>query len=379
MYCYDDWSQYQDRDIELNNSPPVDYLLKVLEFEVENIDFCDLGTNASIIQSISSVTNTETTMSRSDLPNSHFQDKLVADMIHVNVQTHTNVAKDKKIIKFPVQTNPLIKKVDDSFADFVGMSHVKEEVYRQASFIKIQQMRKAQNIPMAGSPSRHMVFTGNPGTGKTTVARIVADVYCSLGILENNTVVETDRSGLIAEYMGQTAIKTRDVIESALGGVLFIDEAYSLTEQEQKDYGNEAIDVLVKMMEDHRDELVVIVAGYGAEMHRFVSSNPGLQSRFNRYLDFPNYSEEELWEILLKLCKTNSYIIQDTSVVKLALIQEFRVQVHQQGKQFGNARYVRNIFEKAIENQSYRLILSNMSDRIDLQVLKACDFLLECA
>lgn len=161
--------------------------------------------------------------------------------------------------------------------------------------------------------------------------------------------------------------------------MLFIDEAYSLTEQEHNDYGNEANDVLVKMMEDHRDELVVIVAGYGAEMHRFVSSNPGLQSRFNRFLDFPNYSEEELWEILLKLCKTNSYIIQDASLVKSALIQEFRVQVHQQEKRFGNARYVRNIFEKAIENQSYRLILSNVSDRIDLQVLKACDFFLECA
>lgn len=274
-----------------------------------------------------------------------------------------------------LQQNPLITRIDALFSNFIGMSHLKEEVYRQASFIKIQQMRKEKNIAVAASPSRHMVFKGNPGTGKTTVARIIADVYYELGVLDTNNVVETDRSGLVAEYLGQTAVKTREVIESALDGVLFIDEAYSLTEQENNDYGIEAIDTLVKMMEDHRDNLVVIVAGYGEEMDRFISSNPGLKSRFNRYMDFPNYSVEELWEILLKLCKANSYIIQGQTQLKSRMLQQFQLHMVEQGSHFGNARYVRNLFEKAIENQSYRLIMESATDHVSLQVLKQCDFI----
>ncbi|MHB8089371.1 MAG: AAA family ATPase, partial [Anaerolineaceae bacterium] len=259
------------------------------------------------------------------------------------------------------------------FSEFVGMSHLKEEVCRQASFIKVQQMRREKNITVAASPSRHMVFKGNPGTGKTTVARVIADIYHELGVLDTNNVVETDRSGLIAEYLGQTAVKTREVIESAIGGVLFIDEAYSLTEQ-SNDYGSEAVDMLLKMMEDHRDNLVVIVAGYGDEMDSFISSNPGLSSRFNRYMDFPDYAEEELWEILLKLCKANSYIIQDQTLLKSRMMKEFKLQKLQQGEYFGNARYVRNLFEKAIENQSYRLIKEFSTDYVSLQVLQPGDF-----
>lgn len=388
MYFYSVEAEFQDRDLELNEEPV--NLVNVADRQASIMeDNVCMNVNVSILtrmnaalssqEPIKSETKPRVNDARSaDAPSAKVIN--IADSFKVPVTSKTNNLPVTTMTKAATiqeeQKNPLIEKIDALFSDFVGMTHLKEEVYRQASFIKVQQMRKERNIAVAASPSRHMVFKGSPGTGKTTVARVIADIYHELGVLDTNNVVETDRSGLIAEYLGQTAVKTREVIESAIGGVLFIDEAYSLTEQ-SNEYGSEAVDMLLKMMEDHRDNLVVIVAGYGDEMDRFVASNPGLKSRFNKYMNFPDYSEEELWEILLKLCKANSYVIQDQTLLKSSMMREFKRQKLQQGGYFGNARYVRNLFEGAIQNQSYRLVRECVTDYVSLQVLQHCDFLAE--
>lgn len=272
------------------------------------------------------------------------------------------------------QADPLMALIEEAFADFVGMHELKATIHRQASLIKVQQLRESMGIVNAISPSRHMVFYGAPGTGKTTVARIIADIYCELGLLETDNVVEADQSMMIAKYLGQTATKTRELIESALGGVLFIDEAYSLTNRHWNDYGKEAIETLLKMMEDHRDNLVVIVAGYEVEMKEFLEANPGLLSRFSRHLTFPNYNDEELWQILQKICERNSYVIHDEESVKLMLLECFNDAIHSQGERFGNARYVRNLFERTIEMQALRLMVSGQRSLDDVTCLKLEDF-----
>ena len=234
----------------------------------------------------------------------------------------------------------------------IGLESVKQEVKNLTNFIVIKQKREAQGFK--SSPiSYHCVFTGNPGTGKTTVARIVASIYKKLGILKKGHLVETDRSGLVAEYVGQTAVKTNKIIDSALDGVLFIDEAYSLASGGEHDFGREAISTLLKRMEDDRDRLIVILAGYTDDMKNFIDTNPGLQSRFNRYIDFPDYSEEELFQIFKNNCKKYDYHINPEAESKLK--EYLYIAVKQKDKNFGNARFVRNLFEKTIEKQASRL------------------------
>jgi len=234
----------------------------------------------------------------------------------------------------------------------IGLSSVKAEITTLANFIKIQQTRQSKGLKIS-QPSYHCVFTGNPGTGKTTVARIVAEIYKELGILKKGHLVETDRSGLVGEYVGQTAVKTNKIIDTALDGVLFIDEAYSLISKSENDYGKEAIATLLKRIEDNRDRLVVILAGYTAEMQQFIDSNPGLQSRFNRYIEFPDYSAAELYQIFELNLKLFDYTIAKNAIIPL---QEFlKKTVDSKNKNFGNARFVRNLFEKTIERQANRL------------------------
>ena len=234
----------------------------------------------------------------------------------------------------------------------IGLDNVKDEIEHLTNFIKMQQVRKGRGLKTT-SVSYHCVFTGNPGTGKTTVARIVAQIYQELGILSKGQLIETDRSGLVAEYVGQTAVKTNKIIDSALDGVLFIDEAYSLIAGGGNDYGKEAIATLLKRMEDDRDRLIVILAGYKDEMKTFIDSNPGLQSRFNRYIDFPDYSAEELMQIFCFNVKKSDYILTDEAKQKL---QNLLIEVvKNKDKNFGNARFVRNIFEKTLEHQANRL------------------------
>ena len=198
----------------------------------------------------------------------------------------------------------------------------------------------------------HCVFTGNPGTGKTTVARILAKIYKNIGVIPKGHLVETDRSGLVGEYVGQTAVKTNKVIDHALGGVLFIDEAYSLLGDE-KDYGREAIATLLKRMEDERGQLVVILAGYTKEMQDFINSNPGLQSRFSRYIEFPDYNADELFQIFCKQLKQFEYTLTDEA--EEALKGYFADAVTYKGPNFGNARFVRNVFEHTLQKQANRL------------------------
>lgn len=269
---------------------------------------------------------------------------------------------------------PLWLQIEEAFADFIGMSHLKTEIFKQASLIQVQQLRAAQGIVSSIKPSRHMVFQGNPGTGKTTVARIIADIYFDLGLLATNNVVETDRSGLVGQYLGETAAKTAEVIENAIGGVLFIDEAYALTEGHHNEYGKESVNTLLKMMEDYREDLVVIVAGYENEMHQFIDSNPGLKSRFNRLFNFENYSPEELWLMLELMCERDSYVIKDKTHIKNHMLIEFEKCIEEEGGKFSNGRYIRNLFEKIIENQSYRVVVSNQLSKLDLMVLQQKDF-----
>lgn len=238
----------------------------------------------------------------------------------------------------------------------IGLESVKEEVNKLTNFIKVQNLRKQKGMN-AITLSYHCVFTGNPGTGKTTVARIVAQIYRELGILKKGQLVETDRSGLVAEYVGQTAVKTNKIIDSALDGVLFIDEAYSLVQGGGNDYGKEAIATLLKRMEDDRDRLIVILAGYDNEMKLFIDSNPGLQSRFNRYIHFSDYNAEELMAIFKLNLKKFDYELTNDAEQKISHL--FSYAVSHKDQNFGNGRYARNVLEKTLENQATRLATVN--------------------
>lgn len=236
--------------------------------------------------------------------------------------------------------------------DLIGLESVKQEVETLANFVKIQQARASQGLKT--SPiSYHCVFTGNPGTGKTTVARILAKIYKNLGVVSSGHLVETDRAGLVAEYIGQTAIKTNKIIDRALDGVLFIDEAYSLAEGGENDYGKEAISTLLKRMEDDRERLVVILAGYTKNMKAFINSNPGLQSRFTRYIEFPDYSVEQLVQIFEANMKKYDYCFGKGT--KEYLTQYFAQEMMHQDENSGNGRWARNVFEKSLASQANRL------------------------
>lgn len=237
-------------------------------------------------------------------------------------------------------------------ASLIGLESVKSEVRTLANFVVIQNERAERGLKTS-DVSYHCVFTGNPGTGKTTVARILAGIYKDLGILKKGHLVETDRSGLVAEYVGQTAVKTNQIIDSALDGVLFIDEAYSLISESGVDFGKEAVATLLKRMEDDRERLVVILAGYTNEMAAFINSNPGLQSRFTRYIEFQDYRADELLQIYQKNLKDYDYQINDDAFEKLRHLVEHAVA--NKDRNFGNARYVRNLFERTLQNQANRL------------------------
>lgn len=250
----------------------------------------------------------------------------------------------------------------------VGLAAVKAEVKLATNLLRVEKLRTERGLPVV-ERSRHLVFTGNPGTGKTTVARLLAEIYRTLGVVARGQLVETDRSGLVAGYVGQTAIKVRDVFQSALGGVLLIDEAYALVRGRDGDFGHEAVDAIVKLMEDHREDVVLIVAGYPEEMAEFLDANPGLRSRFPKTIFFDDYSDDELLRIFDGMAAKAHYT--PTEDARQAVRSYVAARPRDRG--FGNARLVRNVFEAAVAAQASRVVeLTDVSDEA-LVALEAVD------
>ena len=250
----------------------------------------------------------------------------------------------------------------------IGLEHVKTEVRRLTSLLRVQQLRAEHGLPVIET-SRHLVFVGNPGTGKTTVARLLSELYRGLGVVSRGHLVETDRADLVAGYVGQTAAKTRAVLESALGGTLLVDEAYALARGGEQDFGREAIDTLVKFMEDHRDDLAIVVAGYPDEMRQLIESNPGLESRFARTLEFPDYTAEELVRIFELIAGRQEYHLSPAARDRLVVV----IDSEPRGRGFGNARFVRNVFEQAVAMHAVRLADVTEPSRDQLTTLDAAD------
>lgn len=310
-----------------------------------------------------------------DNPNYQIEVKRIAQLINSSLiefygystiqsicQSTTDVADDTRTLQDLL----------DELNALVGLEKVKSKVQDLIVYQKIQKMRREQNLHSAKN-TLHLAFTGNPGTGKTTVARIVGRIYKQIGLLSKGHFVEVSRTDLIAGYQGQTALKVKKVIEQAKGGVLFIDEAYSITENDHTDsYGRECLTELTKALEDYREDLVVIVAGYTEPMNQFFESNPGLKSRFNTFIKFDDYSSNELDEILVSMCKKNDYILTDE--VKEKIHFYFEQQTSSKDKSFSNGRLVRNLFDDLVMNHARRVINVENPGREELSTIKVEDF-----
>lgn len=279
------------------------------------------------------------------------------------IQTQAESQEEEKPQEEPPTLEELLAQLDS----LCGLEKVKADVKSLINLVKVRSMRREAGLPVPPM-SLHLVFLGNPGTGKTTVARLLAQIYHVIGVLPKGQLVEVDRSGLVAGFVGQTALKTQEVVQKAMGGVLFIDEAYALVNQENgNDFGREAIEVLLKNMEDHRDELIVIVAGYAGLMEKFIHSNPGLESRFNKYLYFEDYNAAQLYDIFSSMCKKNGYTLsqEGEAWVRRDLEELFA----NRDENFGNARDVRNLFEKAVSRQADRVAALESPTREQLMEL----------
>lgn len=260
----------------------------------------------------------------------------------------------------------------------IGLDHVKELVYEIYALLQISQYRSA--VGLASSPQvYHMIFKGNPGTGKTTVARIMAKLFQTMGVLSKGHLIEVERADLVGEYIGHTAVKTRELVKKAMGGVLFIDEAYSLARGGEKDFGKEAIDALVKSMEDHKNGFILILAGYSLEMEQFLLTNPGLPSRFAIQVDFADYTVDQLMQIAELMLQEREYMLSSGSEMKLR--QHLMTEKAQMFTTFSNARYVRNIIERSMRHQAVRLLQTHphpqQPSKQDLMLIKPEDIRFE--
>jgi len=280
-------------------------------------------------------------------------------------ETSSPVKENETIAEEAPADEKTLEELLETLDSLVGLENIKQNVKSLINYVKIRELRKENELPNPPM-SLHTVFAGNPGTGKTTVARILSELYKAIGVLSKGQLVEVDRSGLVAGFVGQTAIKTSEVVTSALGGILFIDEAYALAPDTGagNDFGREAIETLLKMMEDHRDDLIVIVAGYTNPMERFITSNPGLESRFNRYFFFEDYNSEELYDIFDLMCKKSEYIL--TEDAKEYAKEHFKMIYEDRDENFGNARHVRNFFENIVTVHSDRVSSLDGHTRDDL-------------
>ena len=286
-------------------------------------------------------------------------------------EQNEKLSNDLEIKKEDNEPEKTLDELLEELNSLTGLNSVKTEINKLIDLIKINKMREENGL-LSSNVSKHMVFSGNPGTGKTTVARLLSKIYKSLGLLSKGQLIETDRSGLVAGYVGQTAIKTKEIISNAIGGVLFIDEAYTLNTNSENDFGQEAIDTLLKEMEDNRDDLVVVVAGYPDLMNQFLNSNPGLQSRFNKFIYFEDYQEDELFDILLMNCKKLQFELSDNA--KKFVKKVIKDLLNDKPSNFGNAREMRNYLEYAIQNQATRLSVMQNVTKDDLILLKKEDF-----
>lgn len=332
--------------------------------EEDSYEYYDEYENEEIIDEVLSFENEDILKKDEDISSEDYNN---TDQIeHTNkddkLENNQNIILEKNLENYNENDSKIeenqVTKLDsylEELNNLVGLKEVKEEINSLINLIKVKKLRESYHMPTMDM-TYHMVFTGNPGTGKTTVARLVAKIYKELGILSNGNLIETDRSGLVAGYVGQTAIKVKEVVEKAIGGVLFIDEAYALTNGNiTNDFGSEAIDTIVKLMEDYRDDLVIIVAGYKEEMKQFLDSNTGLLSRFNKFIEFPDYSIDDLMNILYSMAQQSGVTLTDEA--KEYMKEELSSMPQDEVDRFGNARGVRNVFEKIMVNQANRIVL----------------------
>ncbi len=286
--------------------------------------------------------------------------------------TQTDPPQPEPAAEEPQEPAPTTEELLAELDALCGLEQVKKDVHSMINLIKVRRLRQQNGLPVPPM-SLHLVFLGNPGTGKTTVARLLAKIYQSIGVLSTGQLVETDRAGLVAGYVGQTAQKTQEVIQKALGGILFIDEAYALTNQKgENDFGKEAIEILLKNMEDHRDQLIVIVAGYQDLMEAFIHANPGLASRFNKYFYFQDYNGQQLLQIFNSLCEKNGY--QPDEETGAYAGEWFEQLFANRDENFGNARDVRNVFEALVVTQSDRVSQMEAPTVEDLMAVTLQDF-----
>ncbi|MBD7968152.1 AAA family ATPase [Paenibacillus gallinarum] len=307
--------------------------------------------------------------------------------INVVLRNHTDLysvqggsAAEADTPQTQIKDNPqfaMYQDIQKELDELVGLESIKDFVFEIYAFLQIAQMR-AQAGLVSGSHVYHMVFKGNPGTGKTTVARIVAKLFQKMGVLTKGHLIEVERADLVGEYIGHTAQKTRDLVKKSLGGILFIDEAYSLARGGEKDFGKEAIDTLVKAMEDHKNQFILILAGYSEEIDFFMQTNPGLPSRFPIQIEFPDYSIDQLIQISELMAKERDYILMPQSILKLK--QHLLDEKNDTSQAFSNARYVRNIIEKSIRHQAVRLLnqySTGSPGKLELMTLRTEDLKLE--
>lgn len=286
--------------------------------------------------------------------------------IYMTLDTYVAKVKNENKTFNKETINQSIDAGNDSYKKLnklIGLDEIKKDVSNLVNLVRMQIRRQEQGlkpIPV----SLHLVFSGNPGTGKTTIARILAEIYKEIGVLSKGQLIEVDRSGLVAGYVGQTALKTQEKINEALGGILFVDEAYALAKNSNDDYGQEAIDTILKAMEDHRDDFVVIVAGYTEPMKKFINSNPGLRSRFNKYINFPDYSADELVQIFKSMCEEYQYKLTGDAE-KIMAEKLYYMEAHKD-ENFANARDVRNMFEEVVTNQASRLAEDPSGDIMEI-------------